>query len=140
MYSLNSYPTQKRTEDIIHGVGRPRLNLKQIRSITLPLPSFEEQKIIVSEIERRLSVADKTESALGANLRRAARLRQSILKKAFRGELVPQDPSDEPASALLERIRAERAEGRPAENRGRAASGRGRGRPRKNAAAQTELI
>ncbi len=138
MYSLNSYPTQKRTEDIIHGVGRPRLNLKQIRSITLPLPTSEEQKIIVSEIERCLSVADQTEVTLEGNLRRAARLRQSILKKAFKGELVAQDPNDEPASVLLERIKAERSQTRPINKRGQAR--RGRGRPRKNAAVQTELI
>ena len=49
------------------------------------------------------------EAVIRTNLRRAARLRQSILEKAFRGELVPQDPNDEPASVLLERIRAERA-------------------------------
>jgi type I restriction enzyme S subunit len=114
------------------------INLTKLRGFPVPLPPKIEQKEIVSEIERRLSVADQTEATLEANLKRAARLRQSILKKAFRGELVPQDPSDEPASALLERIRAERAIARPAKNRGRAA--RSRGRPRKNAAAQTELI
>lgn len=61
-------------------------------------------------------MAEKTEAAIEASLKRAARLRQSILKKAFRGELAPQDPSDEPASALLERIRAEPCRG-PARGR-----------------------
>ena len=64
---------------------------------------------IVAEVERRLSVAEEGEAALTANLHRAQRLRQSILKQAFAGRLAAQDPVVESASALLERIRAERA-------------------------------
>jgi len=74
----------------------------------VPLPSLEEQRFIVEEVEHRLSVVDKLEETVAANLKKAGGLRQSVLKRAFSGELVPQDPNDEPASVLLERIRAER--------------------------------
>ncbi len=76
-----------------------------------PLPPLAEQHRIVAEVERRLSVIDELGAVVEANLKRAERLRQAILKRAFEGKLVPQDPSDEPASALLERIRAERRRG-----------------------------
>ncbi len=109
MYSLNSFPTQKRTEKVIHGVGRPRLNLGEIKNIVIPLPPIEEQKIISGEIERSLSITYKVEDAIKANIKRSEFLRQSILKRALEGKLVPQDPNDEPASVLLERIKAERA-------------------------------
>ena len=56
-----------------------------------------------------ISLADAVDDVLGDGLRQAERLRQSILKKAFAGDLVPQDPEDEPAEKLLERIRMERA-------------------------------
>ena len=72
------------------------------------LPPLAEQRRIVAEVERRLSVIQQAEATVEANLTRAERLRQSILKQAFSGKLVPQDPGDEPASALLERIRVER--------------------------------
>ena len=62
----------------------------------------------MAEVERRLSVIQQAEMAVEASLQRAERLRQSILKRAFSGELVPQDPDDESASVLLERIRAQR--------------------------------
>ena len=70
--------------------------------------SQEEQKKIVSEIESRLSVAEKLEQEIEDGLKQAEVLRQSLLKKAFEGRLVPQDPNDEPTSVLLERVRAER--------------------------------
>lgn len=74
----------------------------------IPLCSFPEQTAIVSEIETRLSVCDKMEQSIEESLKQAEALRQSILKKAFEGRLVPQDPNDEPAEKLLERIRAEK--------------------------------
>jgi type I restriction enzyme S subunit len=83
--------------------------LGHIREFTVTLPPLEEQRFIVKEVERRLSVVDKLEATVEANLKQAAGLRQSILKQAFSGELVPQDPDDEPASVLLERIRQGRA-------------------------------
>src|SRR3989442_15127162 len=107
-YALNGEPTRARTASVVHGVGRPRLNLGEIKAIILPLPPLAEQHRIVAEVERRLSVIDELEAAVIANLKRAERLRQSILKRAFEGKLVPQDPKDEPASVLLECIRAER--------------------------------
>ena len=75
--------------------------------VDIPLPPLTEQEQIVSELERHLSVADTIEATIGAELTRAERLRQSILKDAFSGKLVPQDPNDEPAEMLLARIQAE---------------------------------
>ena len=68
-----------------------------------------EQKRIVSTIEDLFAHADAIEAAVEAARRRAEKLEQSILARAFRGELVPQDPNDEPASVLRDRIRTERA-------------------------------
>lgn len=106
--ALNAEPTRARTASIVHGVGRPRLNLGEIRAIILPLSPLVEQTRIVAEVERRLSVIDELKATIDTDLKRAERLRQSILKRAFEGKLAPQDPNDEPASVLLERIRAER--------------------------------
>jgi len=80
----------------------------RIEKIELPLPTLEEQHTIVAEIESRLSVCDKIEESIEQSLKRSESLRQSILKKAFEGKLVPQDPNDEPASVLLDRIKAEK--------------------------------
>ena len=118
--ALNAEPTRKRTASQLHGIGRPRLNLTEIRSIVIPVPPLAEQEQIVAEVERRLSVISQLEATVEANLKRAERLRQSILKEAFAGHLVPQDPDDESASVLLERIRADR------ENRKHEALNKGR--------------
>ena len=80
----------------------------EILCLPSPFPPLAEQRRIVTEVERRLSATRQAEAAVEANLARAERLRQSILKQALSGRLVPQDPNDEPASALLQRIRAER--------------------------------
>lgn len=91
-----------------HEVARKTLNLEDVRAATVALPPLAEQERIVAEVERRLSVVEKAEATVEASLKRAARMRQAILKRAFEGKLVPQDPNDEPASVLLERIRAAR--------------------------------
>ena len=88
--------------------GQNNVSLSLIHTMPMPLPPLAEQRRIVADVERRLSVVQQTEATVEASLARAERLRQSILKQAFSGKLVPQDPDDEPASALLERIKAER--------------------------------
>jgi type I restriction enzyme S subunit len=90
------------------GVGLQNLNLKQIGAISVPLPPLADQRRIVARVEEQLSAIDALRAAIERAQRRSASLRRSVLERAFRGELVPQDPTDEPASALLERIRAER--------------------------------
>ncbi len=103
---------QKNYEDIRRlssGGVQPNLNLSIIKHTGIPLPPLTEQRRIVVEVERRLSVVQEVGGVIAANLARAERLRQSILKQAFEGKLVPQDANDEPASVLLERIRTQRA-------------------------------
>jgi type I restriction enzyme S subunit len=92
----------------VQGQTRPGINGEILRRIAIPIPPPDEQQRIVAEVERRLSVIDKLEAVIVTNLKRADRVRQAILKRAFEGRLVPQDPTDEPASVLLERIRTER--------------------------------
>ena len=79
-----------------------------LKNYIIPLPSIKEQKYIVEKIQVCLSVSDEIEIVIEGSIKQAERLRQSILKRAFDGKLVPQDPEDEPADKLLERIKAEK--------------------------------
>jgi len=91
------------TVNIAHlGAGR-------FSEIEFPLPPVAEQAAIIEEVDRHFSLIDAAEKAINLSMARAARLRQSILKQAFEGKLVPQDPKDEPASMLLERLQASRS-------------------------------
>ena len=79
-----------------------------MRELHIPLCSLPEQQEIVRLLEAQFTVIEQNEREIDASLKRSAALRQSILKRAFSGQLVPQDPGDEPASELLKRIQAER--------------------------------
>jgi type I restriction enzyme S subunit len=90
------------------GGQQPALNKSRVESLSVPLPPVGEQRRIVTEIEQRLSAIDELRAAIERSRRKAASLRRAVLERAFRGDLVPQDPTDEPAAVLLERVRAER--------------------------------
>jgi type I restriction enzyme S subunit len=96
-----------------HGATMDVLNLGMIQELPFPLCSIKEQTEVIREIESRLSVCDKIEETIENSLLQAEALRLSIIKKAFEGKLVPQNPSDEPAEKLLERIRAAKGNGKP---------------------------
>lgn len=93
----------------VKAVAQPSLSMGTIRQIPVALPSPTEQAEITRILDGRLSAADALEAEIDAGLTRAEALRQSILKQAFSGKLVPQDPKDEPAATLLARIKAEKA-------------------------------
>jgi type I restriction enzyme S subunit len=90
------------------GGAQPFLSLTMLNDIPFALPSIEEQTEIVRRVESLFALADTVEKQYLAAKQRLDRLSQSLLAKAFRGELVPQDPNDEPAAELLKRIQAER--------------------------------
>lgn len=101
---------KEQVKNLCKGSSREFLNQTILSSLAFPLPSLEEQYQIVSEIDSRASMADQLDQTITAALQQAEALRQSILKKAFSGQLVPQDPNEEPASVLLERISTERVQ------------------------------
>ena len=110
MHYFNSQVSKNFATGLAFGTTRLRLTLPIFKNLPVPLPPLREQELIVSEIEKRLSIAEELETEIEINIQRAERLRQSVLKSAFSGKLVPHKMSDEPASTLLERIKQERIE------------------------------
>ena len=100
------------------GIAYTGINIATLKQLPLPVPPMAEQARIVEAVGHHLSIASATEATSVADVRRCQSLRQSILKWAFEGRLVDQDPTDEPASVLLDRIRAERDVERGHEIRG----------------------
>ena len=88
--------------------GVNNINSGEIQSVIIPLCNPDEQKLLIERLSAILSTIDDLHSEIGKQLIKANALRQSILKEAFSGRLVAQDPDDEPASVLLERIAAEK--------------------------------
>ena len=101
--------------------GRAKLTQGALMALPIGVPPPDEQAEIVRRIEKLFAFADQLEARVSAARLRIDALTQSLLAKAFRGELAPQDPNDEPASVLLERIRAQRA-ATPKPKRGRKAA------------------
>jgi type I restriction enzyme, S subunit len=87
-----------------YGAGKPGLNLDNIREVSIAFPPLAEASEILRRVSHALSASADTLAMLDAEAADAARLKQSILKAAFEGRLVPQDPLDEPAAALLARL------------------------------------
>lgn len=93
--------------------GVNNINSGEIQSLVIPYCNLDEQRVVVEYLSERLSALVVAEAEIDTQLQKADVLRQSILKKAFSGELVEQVPNDEPATALLRRIKAEKASQKP---------------------------
>ncbi|MBI4721064.1 MAG: restriction endonuclease subunit S [Chitinivibrionia bacterium] len=108
LWYLRSELAQFRMKGAVRGVAVRGINIGDVRALQVPLPSREEQDEIVGRVETLFAYADRLEARYAAACAQIERLTPALLAKAFRGELVPQDPNDEPASDLLDRIRAAR--------------------------------
>nr|WP_221208012.1 restriction endonuclease subunit S [Pseudoduganella violacea] len=106
---INSHIGKQQIEPITQGVAQKKVSLGRFSSLALPVPPAVEQ----AEIELAIEIANREINeqlvTVELSLKQSAAQRQNILRAAFAGQLVPQDPNDEPASMLLERIRSERA-------------------------------
>jgi type I restriction enzyme S subunit len=110
MWAMNSPGTYRQAVTDVGGSTSPHVNITSIRKFALPLAPRDEQKVLAEQLEAAWTRSDALEAVAQRLASTFVDLDRAILAKAFRGELVPQDPNDEPASALLERLRAERAQ------------------------------
>ena len=119
---LNSPEVLDEIDGMKTGISESGVNLTQakFRELALSVPHIAEQTEIVRRVETLFAFADRLEARLAQAQTAATRLTPALLAKAFRGELVPQDPNDEPAAELLRRLQAERA------TAPKASAGRGR--------------
>ena len=97
-----------RIEAYAPATAQKNINLTTLENLVVPLCSLQEQRVLVAQLEAVLSVMEEQNGLIDNQLLKADALRQSILKKAFAGQLVAQDPNDDPASVLLDRIKAEK--------------------------------
>lgn len=112
-YLLQSPQVFSQAKKTATGTAQKTVALQSLRNFAIPFCQPKEQSKIVLEVESRLSICDKIEETIGISLQQSEILRYSILKKAFEGKLKTQNPKDEPAQILLERIRAEKKKNTP---------------------------
>ena len=130
------------TRQLGSGNNQPAMNKSIVEGILFPIPPVAEQEAIVEIVDDKLLIIDHLEADINPKLMASQGLRQAILRQAFTGRLVPQDPNDEPASELLKRIAGERkarktmATKRRARNKDSGGAG-GCGRPRGTTAEAT---
>ena len=108
---INSSVGRAQFERITKGVAQQKVSLDRFRQIVIALPGPEEQRELAERLEIELERLRSVDLSIAVELKRATAARQSILRMAFSGRLVVQDPFDEPACALLERIAAKRSDG-----------------------------
>ena len=99
---------KNQVKELCKGSSRDFLNQSILKSLVFPICSLQEQIQMIREIDEKLSLTDQLMRDIDSELTKSSILRQSILERAFSGQLVAQDPNDEPASILLERIKAEK--------------------------------
>ncbi len=120
---LEAPETQRWLHAHYRGIDMPGLNLADVRRVPIPMPSSEEQAEIVRRVESLFALADAIEVRYQAARAHVEKLTPALLAKAFRGELVAQDPRDKPAAELLQRLRAQQvkpaASGKTGATRGR---------------------
>jgi type I restriction enzyme S subunit len=105
---VNSQIVKRQYRPMILGTTVPHLNVRDARVLRIPLPALTVQRAIAAEAERIGSVLTAIEAAVELNETRSSSVRSSIFDAAFAGRLVTQDPTDEPASAVLDRMAAKR--------------------------------
>lgn len=108
-----------RIEAYAPATAQKNINLETLENLVVPLCCRDEQRVLLQILDERFSVIDQLEQTITISLQQAEALRQSILKKAFSGWLVPQHSDDEPANVLMERVRSELAIQQPKTKRGR---------------------
>ncbi len=111
VFQLISQKSYNTLVEEVHGATRPRINTTQLRKLEVRVCPLPEQREIVRRVEALFALADQIEARYAKAKAYVEKLTPSLLVRAFRGELVPQDPNDEPASVLLERIRSQRQRG-----------------------------
>ena len=102
------------SDEVAVGTGVKHLRVRDVENLPIPIPHPEEQQEIVRRVEALFAKADRIEAQYKNARQQVDRLTPALLAKAFRGELVPQDPNDEPASVLLERVKEARSIAQPA--------------------------
>ena len=108
-YALNSPFTKSQADKVARGVAQKTVNLSDLRRFSIPLSPLGEQKEMVSLLDKAFQIIEIQRQSFRSSLSNIDTVDRSILSRAFRGELVPQNPNDEPASVLLERIREEKS-------------------------------
>jgi type I restriction enzyme S subunit len=116
-YALNSPFTKSQADKVARGVAQKTVNLSDLRRFFIPLSPFGEQKEILGLLDKAFQIIEVQRKTFRSCLSNLDDIDRSILAKAFRGALAPQDPNDEPASVLLERIRAEKSSTRRLKNK-----------------------
>jgi type I restriction enzyme, S subunit len=109
MYGLRSPNLQSQISKKSKATAQANIFLGAIKSLVLPLPTLKEQQEIICRVDKLFAFADRLESRYQTARAKCDQLTPALLEKAFQGELVPQDPNDEPASVLLERIKSLRS-------------------------------